>query len=222
MNKIHETQQNILNLAKTSKIKYDNYRLLGRLLGVDHPQKIKHHLGQLIKKGLVQIDSKTNNIIVLNSDNSSSKNIVAVPIIGSASCGVATVFAEEYIQGYLKISRSILGNNISVKDLIIIQASGDSMNEASINGEKILDGDYVLVDTSKKIPENDDYVLSVIDGMANIKRFVKDPKNKQIILFSESTKNYPPIYILEQDLEDYIVNGKVIKVIKHPKNINKE
>ena len=61
-------------------------------------------------------------------------------------------------------------------------------------------------------------VLSVISGLANIKRLTEDKANKQIVLQSESSQFFPPIHIHEDDLDEYLVNGKVIEVIKQPKD----
>ncbi len=54
--------------------------------------------------------------------------------------------------------------------------------------------------------------MSIIDGMANIKKFHRDKANKQIALVSDSTQRSPPIYIHEDD--DFMINGKVVQVIK--------
>ena len=51
--------------------------------------------------------------------------------------------------------------------------------------------------------------------MANIKKYVLEKENERILLISESTKNYPPIIIHWDD--DFLINGKVIDVIKKPK-----
>ena len=48
--------------------------------------------------------------------------------------------------------------------------------------------------------------------MANIKKFRKDFKNGRTVLISESTGNYYPIFIHQED--DFKINGKVIDVIK--------
>lgn len=93
-------------------------------------------------------------------------------------------------------------------------ASGDSMNEADIDGESIEDGDYVIVDSSQKDPQIGDYIVSIMEGSANIKKYGKDSKRKRIVLLSESKSFYPPMYIHERDFSSYFVNGKVIKVIK--------
>jgi len=89
------------------------------------------------------------------------------------------------------------------------------MNQANVDGKNIEDGDYVIIDSEDRAPENGDVVVSVIEGMANIKKFIHDKKNKQIALLSQSTKDLSPIYVHEGD--DYFVNGKVVQIIKKPK-----
>jgi repressor LexA len=79
----------------------------------------------------------------------------------------------------------------------------------------IEDGDYLIIDSDYRTPRNGDVVLSVIDDMANIKKYVFDEENNQIVLVSQSTKDIPPIYIHEDD--SFMINGKVIQVIKKPK-----
>ncbi len=89
------------------------------------------------------------------------------------------------------------------------------MNKASVDGRSIENGDFVLIDCDDKVPQDGDYVLSIIDGLANIKKFIQDDTNQQIVLLSESTADYPPIYI-DPSNYDYIINGKVIRVLKKP------
>ena len=89
------------------------------------------------------------------------------------------------------------------------------MNRATIDGKKIENGDYVIVDVDDKNVKNGDIVLSIIDGMANIKRLFVDHENNQVVLMADSTKEFPPIYIHADD--DFMVNGKVIQVIKKPR-----
>ena len=143
-----------------------------------------------------------------------SRRLVSLPIIGSANCGPATIYAEANIEGYLKISPKLLPR---AKNIFAIQAVGYSMNRANINGRAIENGDYVIIDADYKQPKNNDYVLSIIDGVANIKKFIQDVKNKMIILVSESTRNYPPIYIHKDELMNYLVSGRAVQVIKRPK-----
>ncbi len=191
-------------------------RKIGDLIGESNqPQKVKHHLLQLEKNGLLSIN-RSNRIMVRTAPGLiHNSKLISVPILGSANCGTATIYADQNIEGYLRVSGRILSRK---KDVFAIKASGYSMNKANINGDSIEDGDYVVVDPKYRSVKNGDYVLSIIDGVANIKRFFKDITNKRIILLSESSASYSPIFIHFDDLDRYLVNGKIIQVIKKPKN----
>ena len=134
---------------------------------------------------------------------------MSLPIVGAADCGPATIFADENVTGYLKVSKRIAPRG---GKLFVLRAEGDSMNRSQINKKNIEDGDFVVVDSEQRTPEAGHYVVSVIDEVANIKKFIPDPVNNRIILKSESTKDYLPIYIHEND--KYEVSGKVVDVIK--------
>jgi repressor LexA len=140
--------------------------------------------------------------------------MLSIPIVGSANCGPATIFANENIEGYIKISKSLLRK---CKNIFAIRAQGLSMNQSIVNGNNIEDGHYLIIDSSDTSPSSGDVVLSIIDEMANIKKYIWDEENNQIVLVSESTKDIPPIYIHEDD--SFMINGKVIQVIKKPKYV---
>lgn len=212
---MHETQKSLLTLIGEKNISGMTLREIAPLLGENiYPQQVKHHLSQLVKKGLVRVDKMRGVIEKVKSGTIKNTNLVSIPILGMANCGPATSVAEERIEGYLQISSSLLKKNN--KNIFALKAVGASMNKADIGGKNIEDGDYVIIDGETKMPEHGDYVLSVIDGMANIKKFIWDTENNQIILASESTKDFSPIYIHQDDSYNYIMNGKVIQVIKKP------
>jgi len=213
---MHPIQERILNLSKDKNLGPLNLRKIGLLINEDHPQKIKHHLEQLEKRGLVVYDRENRKLRAIDPE-SDPNGLINVPILGSANCGEATIFADNYIEGYLKVSPRLL---VKTSNIYVIEASGDSMNQADINGKSIEDGDYVVVDSSYNNPENGHYVVSLIDGMANIKRFFKDEKNKQIVLMPESTKNYSPIYIGLDEMDSYRICGRVLQIIKKPNFLN--
>ncbi len=192
-------------------------RKLGQLIGETHPQKVKHHLEQLEKKGLVLINSKSGEIKPAKATTKASSGLFTLPILGTANCGPADIFAEENFEGYLKLSPATIGRR-KAEGLFVIKAVGDSMNRAtSVAGGPINNGDYVIIDSTRRTPSNGDYVLSVIDETANLKRFYRNGKAREIALVSESTLPIEPIYIDVSDANNYLVNGQVIKVIKRPK-----
>lgn len=207
---IHPLQKKLLKILTEVDISKMTLREIAVLVEETHPQKIQHHLKQLEKKGYIEINKETGEVRPTKAMNSKD-DIVAVPIYGSADCGEANIFAEENLEGYLKISRSLIG---AIKNVFAIQAKGLSMNKAKVNGKySIEEGDFVLVDPNNQNPQNGDYVLSVINGCANIKRFFFDRKQEQIALMSESSEKFPPIIIHQDD--KFIINGVVKNVIKN-------
>jgi repressor LexA len=214
---MHPTQQKILNLAKKVNLSGKGPREISKLLKEEiHPQIIKHHLEQLKRKGLLYIDLKTKGTKVSELGAFKIDKLFSLPIFGRANCGEALELAQENLSGYLKVTPRVMERSNPV-GLFVIKAVGESMNRATVQGEdNIEDGDYVIVDSNKQ-PQNGDYVLSVIDGAANIKKFVKDEKRREIRLISESTLNIPPIILHEDDLiaSNYTVNGVIARVIKN-------
>jgi repressor LexA len=138
--------------------------------------------------------------------------------MGSANAGPATIYADNLIRGYLRISSSLLKSGASLKDLFALEVVGNSMNQAQVNGNVTIDnGDYIIADKKAFNPKSGDYVVSLIDGMANIKKVIFDKPNHQIVLMSESSDNFPPIFIHMADSVDYVVQAKVVQVVKTPK-----
>lgn len=209
---MHKIQEKLLGIIQTKNVSGLTLREIGELIGEKFPQKIKHHLDQLERKNLIRIDRRNKTILRAGESSAPGGSLINVPIIGAANCGPATIFANENIEGYLKISKNILRK---CKNIFAIRAQGLSMNKAVVAGKSIEDGDYLIIDSDDTTPTNGDIVLSIIDDMANIKKYVWDETNNQVVLVSESTKDIPPIYIHEDD--SFMINGKVIQVIKQPR-----
>ncbi len=208
---MHPIQEKLLRLIETKNIGGMTLRDIGALIDEKLPQKIKHHLFQLERKGFIVVDKNKALISRVSGKVSSSNLFISVPIMGSANCGPRTIYAEENIEGYLKISKKLLPKK---EHLFALRAEGNSLNKASINGKNIEEGDFVIVDSGSVVPRDGDYIVSIIDNMANIKKYVWDSKNSQILLMSESTQEYSPIFVHEDD--NILVNGKVVEVIKKP------
>jgi repressor LexA len=204
---MHIIQEKLLREINKKNLSGMTLREVGYLIGEKSAQKVKHHLTQLSKKGFIAYNPIKREI--KKAQKISKEGFVSLPIVGTANCGSATIFADENITGYLKVSKKIAPRG---GKLFVLRAEGDSMNRASVNGKNIEDGDFVVIDSEQQSPEAGNYIVSVIDELGNIKKFVPDPPNKRIILKSESTKDYLPIFIHEDDR--YKVSGKVIDVIK--------
>lgn len=219
---MHELQQKLLKVAQEKNLGQYTLRDIAKFVGEVSPQKIKHHLQQLEKRGLIKID-KIKGIIEKNSagwvDAGVKKSpkqkarIFAIPILGAASAGPAMAFAEGNIEGFLRISSSLFERR-SMHNFFALKVDGPSMNRAEIDGKRIEDGDYVIIDQDYPNPKDGDVVLSIMDGVANIKKFYHDDDGN-IVLMSESKQSFPPIHIHKDD--NYFINGKVVKVIKKAK-----
>lgn len=212
---MHDTQAKLLTLARQNKnLGRQSLRQIAKFINADgKPQVVKYHLQKLEQAGLIQLNLGKGIIRPVEKGIAGRVKglFYSLPIVGAANCGPATVFADERIEGYLKVSASMLPRR---KDsLYVLVADGPSMNRAVIhNDDAIEDGDYVVVDSSARAPKNNDVVVAVIDGMATIKKYKEDKKRNRIILEAESTEHYAPIFVHESD--DFSISGKVVGVIK--------
>jgi len=216
MEHMHTIQQKILTLAKVKNLAGVSLRKIGELIDEPNaPQKIKHHLDKLFEKGLL-VKNSTGKITPAKIGTDKSSSLISLPILGTANCGTAKSYADDSIEGYLKISLKILGEKFrnKINDLFVIRASGNSMNRARVNGKTIEDGDFVIAEKTAVPPQNGEYIVSIIEGLANIKKFFVDKQQNCIILASESNMEFSPIYIHKEDYGSYFVGGKVVDVIK--------
>ncbi len=202
---MHPIQKKLLELSQIHDLNELGLRQITRMVGEKHPQKIKYHLQKL---GFLEYKPGTSAFM-------DKARLVPIPLRGMANCGEASIYADTEEKTFINVSERVLPRTIN--KLYALETVGDSMNKANINGNSIDDGDFVIVDPESNIFENGDYVVSIINNMANIKKFYKDDQNKQIILLSESLKKYPPIYIHEDEMSHYMTSGKVLAVLKNPK-----
>jgi len=209
---MHPIQQKLLRLTESYNLANIPLRDVAKIINEEHPQIIKHHLEQLEKKGLIEWDRENKVISKRQKGTVTNADFVMIPVLGAANCGVASIYAVEKIEDHIKVSSGLLKNK---RDVFAIRAVGYSMNQANIDGKAIDEGDLVIVDPSDLDIRTNDYVLSIIDDVANIKRIVIDREHDQIKLISESTNYYPPIYLSANEASKFIVNGKIIQVIKH-------
>jgi repressor LexA len=175
-----------------------------------------YYVEKLREEGYLQKVSSQPRSININS-NEFMKSILpksiesfSIPVLGSANAGPATSLAEENISGYLKVSHKDINRKNGV---FALRVEGDSMNKAKIAGKNLEEGDFVVIDSEYRNPKNGDYVLSVIDGYANLKKFERNNKTGEVMLISESTNpKHKPIYISSKD--NFMINGKIVSIIK--------
>lgn len=214
---MHINQSKLLQLAQRRNLASMTLREIGLESGIgEHPQLVRHHLNQLIANGFIVIDKSSGQMsLASRGQHNVSAQLLSIPIMGRANCGEALSFADDQIEGYLQISPSLIERK--VKKPYALRAVGESMTAAKIRtfGSQfagIDDGDYVIVDGDDRIANNNEYIVAVIDGLANIKRIKQDTYGVRLV--SESKQHYPPIPIGEAEQQDF-VRGKVVAVVKH-------
>lgn len=213
MGTMHPIQKKLLSLAENKDINTLTLREMAEAIGEEpSAQRIKHHLLQLEKRGLLVYDRGSRTYRLGGVPDST---FTVIPIVGSANAGPAQIFAEENIEGYLKVSRRLVK---AQKKLFALRVVGDSMNEAKVGSAKLPleDGDYAVVEPTEGKPQPNQYVVSVIDDAANIKRYQEVDGN--VVLTSESRRPYAPIVIHPDDHPEYLINGVVTDVIKMPQS----
>ena len=116
---MHELQKKLLDLAKKQNIEILSLREIASIISSSdkqvHAQSVKHHIRQLVKKGLLIIDKTTKSVIV-ESAGRQAANFVSIPIVGAANCGEAKIFAEENIEGFLRVSPSLVKSKTIATD----------------------------------------------------------------------------------------------------------
>lgn len=221
---MHPIQEKLLELSKKKNLAKLTLREMASQIGLpdESPQRIKHHLLQLQKKGFITLNRNQGKMELAGKSPTWAQGLLkktsqlfSIPIIGIANCGPATIFAESNFQGFLKASSKLVGKS-KPTGLFAIKADGSSMNRAEINGRNIEDGDFMIVDSHDSDPRTGDVVLAIIDSKATVKKFIDDRVNGQIVLKADSSYDYEPIHLHPDD--EFSINGKVIGVIKKAQN----
>jgi repressor LexA len=178
-----------------------------------------YHLKKLEQDGYIAREEKKARSIAIQpfdfvgmsiSGNVMGIEYISIPLVGSANCGAAELLAEENIEGDVLVKSSLLPRK---SGYFALRAVGKSLNRANVHGNSIEEGDTVLIDYEDRTPKNGDYVLSIINGAANLKKY--QVKDGQVMLLSESTEAFKPIFIMSGD--DWTMNGKIVAVIKKKK-----
>ncbi len=209
---MNETREKLLNLARQKDISKMGLREIARELGVKSPQTIKFHLKKLHDDGSLDFDKPS---VQIDKSMLSTSSLIRIPILGRVSAGPATQRADNEPNGYLRVSSALLQSK-NYKDLFALKVMGTSMNKADVSGMAVNDGDYAIVDSSKRSPRDGDYVIAVVDGLANLKKFLYDRTNNQVVLLSESSEDYLPIFVHPEDSNDGLISGTVTQVVRQP------
>lgn len=169
----------------------------------------------LERKQLLTRDESKRIYVVKNRAFANMDNIFSMPMYGLASCGEALAYADDNVDGFLQVSKSLFRTERPAQ-LFAVRALGDSMNNAGIN-----DNDYVVFSKYEYQGSLEEkIVVAVINGMATIKIY-RRLQDGMIGLFPHSTNDrHQPIYLDESD--DVLIAGVFCKILPtaHKKSDN--
>ncbi|PCI25403.1 repressor LexA [Candidatus Peregrinibacteria bacterium] len=219
MNSLTKKQQLVLHVIEAYQSRGDSpslselqTELKKKGLELKSRRSVAQYLEALEKKGLIKKSSEERSIQLVKTQ--SSEDFFSVPLYGAANAGAALVFAEDNIKGFLKISKKLLK---TVENVFALEIAGDSMNDCKIDNDYIEDGDYVVINKSVQDYRNNDVILAIIDGCATVKKLKKSLFGEVVLTPQSSNPVHQPIYIHESD--SFFFNGRVVQVLKSPKNI---
>ena len=135
---MNDIQAKVLEIAETKDLGSITYYRLSKMLGVDHPYRVKYAIDKLIEKGLLTAKSDGS---ITKAISSGLEGLIKISYYGEVNCGDATALAEDRIQSYLEISPSVIGA-ADVSNLFALKASGNSMNKADIGGRFVDNEDF--------------------------------------------------------------------------------
>ncbi len=137
----------------------------------------------------------------------SSKGLetVPVPLVGEAPAGPLMI-AEENIEGWLRLPKASLKPG-SAK-FFLLRVRGNSMNQATVDGKRIENGDLVVV-RQQPTAEKGDIVVALVDGEATIKHF--EPGHGYYVLRPKSSDSQHQPIVVNQD---FSIAGVVCGILK--------
>lgn len=196
-------QRDTLDFIKSFILEYKKAPTITELSGglsLKSLRSVTQRLESLEKRGLIKRDSfKHRGISIIDARTTTPSGMMQIPVIASAGCDAAEVYAQEQYGEFLTIDKGMIGNH---KDIAAIKAVGNSMVDAGIHN-----GDYVIVEVTNNVSSGD-RVVAILGDMAVIKKLRVTQTSR--ILEPESKGNgYSPIVMGDNSK----IFGKVLSII---------
>lgn len=163
-------------------------------------RSVTQRIESLEQKGLIKRDKfRRKGISIIETSENVPTGMIQVPVIASAGCDAAEVYAEEQYGEFLIVDKQMIGPH---RDIAAVKAVGNSMIDAGINN-----GDYVLVEVTGNVSSGD-RVVAILGDMAVIKR-LKVTQTSRILEPESKGNGYSPIVMSPNSK----IFGKVLSII---------
>lgn len=177
---------------------------LKNVLGVGSKRTVTRYLQWLKEEGDIERWEGARGLRLLKQPGAGSQT-KPIPLVGQVPAGPLMV-AEENLEGYVRLPIDLLKPESG--KFFLLHVRGDSMNQARVKGEKIENGDIVLV-RQQPSAETGDIVVALIDGEATIKRFTQG-QGYYVLKPESSNPKHQPIVLTD----DFSIQGIVVGLIK--------
>jgi repressor LexA len=168
-------------------------------LGFRSTRSVSQYLEALREKGYITKNHNARSIELLDPTESISATTTLIPLLGMASCGTPEFFADNNVEEYLPVDKSLIKH--TAQEYYLLKTAGTSMNQAGIQDQSL-----VLIHTQGGY-EHGDRVVAVIDDKATIKKLAKG--DGAIMLIPQSSdEQHKPIIATEG-----AICGRVVCVI---------
>lgn len=177
---------------------------LRQTLGAGSTHTVQRYLQRLQTEGFIERWPGARGIKLLRGVDGDVRTR-SVPIVGVVPAG-PLMLAEENLEDWVRLPETFFSPVSS--QFFLLRVKGDSMNRAEVNGEKIEDGDLVLV-RQQSAADPGQIVVALIDGEATIKRLAVEP-NYYVLKPESSNKTHQRI-VLDTDT---LIQGVIRRVLK--------
>ena len=175
--------------------KVPSIREIGNALGISK-SSVSRYLNEMTERGLIENNGGFRGIKTPSMNNKIT-NVIAVPILGSISCG-PTVFAEQNIEDYVYVPKWFLGSG----NHFILNAFGNSMINAGIE-----EGDQLFI-RAQSTAEEGQIVVALVDDEATLKRYYIDKEKGKVRLHPENDE------MEDMYFDNIKIQGVVVKSVK--------
>lgn len=178
---------------------------LRRVLRVGSTRTVLRYLDDLKEEGYIERWSGARGLKMRKGPAAKGLETRLVSIVGEAPAG-QLMPAEENMLGQIHIPKDFLKPTSA--RFFLLRVRGDSMNRAKLEGQRIEDGDLVLVRQQEKADPGQ-IVVVLVDGEATIKKLIKGAD--YYVLQPESANPKHRSIIIAQDFR---IQGIVCRVFK--------
>ena len=173
-----------------------SFEEIARGLSLKSLATVHKHITNLQQKGLLQRSHNRSRSIDVLPPKNKSRSADRLPLLGKIAAGLPV----EALETTESIS---LGDIVGNREVFALQVRGDSMRD-----EHIVDGDYVLVESTRTAREGEIVVALVKGSETTLKRYYIEGT---VVRLQPSNAEMDPIFV---PISQVAIQGKVLGVLR--------